>query len=254
MTLGGQPNSSPASSGWCRRCGVEHRLEPGYARRHARALQQELADLRRIDYRRESAVADARFAIDYLFGPARGQMFGVLECADNRGQAVILRAFSGQYNGVWTIDGWVPPLFDVAAYEQIMIPGDRRLKKLGRKIEALPPGTDRRAELVTRRKHLSRSLMKDLHDLYELRNFRGETAPLAAFFGDTNGAPTGAGDCCGPKLLNHAARNNLRPRSLAEFYWGATNRSGTREHGRFYGRCADKCRPILGFMLCGAQL
>jgi len=216
-------------------------------------LQRELADLKRIDTRSETAAADARFATDTLFGPARGQMFGVLECEDNRGQTVVLRAFSCQYNGAWTIAGWVPPLFAVQAYDQLMVPGDRQIKALGRQIEALPSGDEERAKLEIQRKQLSRSLMKDLHGLYELQNFRGETAPLTAFFGDTNGVPTGAGDCCAPKLLNHAVRKGLRPLSLAEFYWGAANRSGTREHGHFYGSCAGKCQPILGFMLCGTQ-
>ena len=96
--------------------------------------------------------------------------------------------------------------------------------------------------------------MKKLHDLYELQNFKGEKKPLAEFFKDTNGIPTGAGDCCAPKLLNHAARNNLRPLGIAEFYWGKTNHSNTREHSQFYSCCVSKCQPILGFMLCGAKL
>ena len=84
-----------------------------------------------------------------------------------------------------------------------------------------------------------------------LTNFRGETKPLNDIFQDKNGIPTGTGDCCAPKLLNFAVKNNLTPLGLAEFYWGKENKSATRQHGRFYQSCTSKCQPILGFMLCG---
>ena len=213
---------------------------------------EELENLQRIDYRCDSADADPRFSTDYLFGEARGQMFGVLDCENEKGEIVVLRAFSCQYNAMWNVGGWAPPLFDVEAYHQIMIPGDRKIKELGRKMAAMNIVNEEYQLLKLQRKNLSQSIMKKLHHLYQLQNFRGETMPLVDFFEFTNGPPTGAGDCCAPKLLNQAARNNLRPLGLAEFYWGKTNRSGTREHGRFYSSCVDKCLPILGFMLCGA--
>ncbi len=213
---------------------------------------QELEDLKRIDYRCDSENADPRLSTDYLFGAARGQMFGVLECENDKGKIIILRAFSCQYNAMWNVDGWAPPLFDVEVYQEIMIPGDRKIKELGRKMSALKTTDEDFRLLKQQRKQLSRSIMKELHHLYQLQNFRGEIMPLTEFFQSTNGPPTGAGDCCAPKLLNQAARSNLRPLSIAEFYWGKTNRSGTRKHGCFYSSCVDKCLPILGFMLCGA--
>ncbi len=246
-------SSTPhASFGWCSQCNVEHRLEQGNAHRHALELMKELEELKRIDYRRDSTDADPRFSTDYLFGKACGKMFGVLECEDGGGKVVVLRAFSCQYNAAWNLDGWVSPLFDVEDYEKIMVPGDRRIKEFGREIDALNSGDEDLPVLKRQRKHLSRSIMMELHKLYELMNFRGEKMPLTEVFKIANGIPTGAGDCCAPKLLNHAARHNLRPLGIAEFYWGKTNPSGTREHGRFYSSCIDNCLPILGFMLCGA--
>jgi len=214
----------------------------------------ELHQLKRIDYQTNSANADSRFSTEYLLGPARGQMFGVLECENRQGEIIILRAFSGQYNSVWAVDGWVPPVFDVAAYDRIMVAGDLRIKDLGQKIESETAEKSLVRELKEKRKKLSRSLMKELHLLYDLPNFRGESRPLVDFFKHLNGPPTGAGDCCAPKLLCHAARNNLRPLGLAEFYWGRENPSGSRQHGHFYSSCEDKCLPILGFILCGAEL
>lgn len=246
------PGPTPASFGWCSRCNTEHRLQQGPALESARELMLILEDRQRIDLASPDTEADPRFSTDYLFGEARGQMFGVLECENSRGQAVTLRAFSCQYNAAWQVEGWVPPLFDTEAYDRIMIPGDGVIKELGRQMEICSPDSEEHRFLKLQRRNLSRSLMKQLHALYELRNFSNQTQPLTAFYRDVNGIPTGAGDCCAPKLLNHAARNNLRPLGLAEFYWGKTNRSGTREHGQFYSSCSDKCQPILGFMLCGA--
>ncbi|NCC53068.1 MAG: hypothetical protein EOM20_17905 [Spartobacteria bacterium] len=237
--------------GWCDACGVVHALGTGNALVHARRLMDELATTRRIDYRTPAHSADPRFSTAYLFGAARGQMFGVLECRDQGNQPHFLHAFSSQYNGVWLLDGWVPPVFCVEAYEAIMVPGDKEIKRLGREIDALPSGDPARNLLRRERKRLSQRLMKELHSLYTLVNFRGETRPLGAFFSAVRGAPTGAGDCCAPKLLQYAALHALRPVGLAEFYWGRDNASGHRQHGMFYPACLEKCAPILGFMLCG---
>jgi hypothetical protein len=127
---------------------------------------------------------------------------------------------------------------------------DKQIKDLGRSINELPEGPACR-ELILERKNLSQKLMKKIHSLYRVHNFRSEVRSLSDFF--EKGIPTGAGDCCAPKLLNTAAKQNLRPRSIAEIYWGRANRSGTRKQGNFYTPCREKCRPLLGFMLCGIE-
>jgi len=190
---------------------------------------------------------DPRFSTDYLWGEARGQMFGVLVCVTDGGEVVVLRAFSCQYNGTWRVDGWVPPLIDVDEFLRITKPVDREIKALDARIAA---GRD--PELVRRRRALSQDLTARIQGLYRLHNFRGEARPLTEVF--PGGIPTGAGDCCAPKLLNHAARHGLHPVGISEFFWGRENRSGTRQHGEFYPACAEKCQPILGFLLCGASV
>jgi hypothetical protein len=205
----------------------------------------------RIDFLTPTDTADPRFSTDYLFGAARGQMFGVLVCRRPDGMTTVLRAFSGQYDGVWEVGGWVGPLFDVAAMDRISADVEKSIKKLGTELGRLEAGSPARNALIGQRKAMSRKLMREMHGAYRLHNFRGETRPLAAVFAGANGIPTGTGDCCAPKLLNHAACKGLTPVGLAEFYWGSENLSRTRQHGRFYPSCAGKCRPILGFMLCG---
>lgn len=210
-----------------------------------------LAEKKRVDLLVSDREAESRFGTDYLFGEARGQMFGVMVCLDRHGARKVLRAFSCQYNGYWEVDGWVGPLFDVAQFMELTFDVERRIKALGAEIERREAIGGKALTLRQERRQLSRQLMKDIHDLYRLTNFRGETRSLPAAFLGKGGIPTGAGDCCAPKLLNYAAQNNLTPLGVAEFYWGMENRSATRQHGHFYQACQEKCAPILGFLLCG---
>jgi hypothetical protein len=188
---------------------------------------------------------------DWLFGPARGKMFGVMECIQLDGTTTLLHAFSGQYNGCWLAGGWVPPLFDVGAFLALSEAIEPQIKALGKEIDRHNEHGTKWLALRKERRNLSRQLMKDFRDLYRFTNFRGEMAGLSDVFVGKTGIPTGTGDCCAPKLLNYAARLQLRPVGLAEFYWGKENLSGTRQHASFSGSCMEKCMPILGFMLCG---
>jgi tRNA pseudouridine32 synthase/23S rRNA pseudouridine746 synthase len=239
-----------SASGFCTACGTIHSLPVGNSRKYALELMAQLEKYKRIDClsnpNHQSEIINQKFSTDYLFGEARGQMFGVLECADAAGNTVVLRAFSCQYNGEWLVDGWVPPILDVVKFHRLSDPVDREIKTLDRLI-----AEKKDSELILKRKALSQSLMKQIHGLYLLTNFRGETRPMTEVF--HGGIPTGAGDCCAPKLLNYAAKNGMTPLGLSEFYWGKENRSGTRQHGEFYPACAEKCQPILGFMLCGKE-
>ena len=61
--------------------------------------------------------------------------------------------------------------------------------------------------------------------------------------------PTGAGECCAPKLIAQAYSLGLRPVSLAEFYYGENPLSGEKVHKQFYEPCDEKCAPLLPAML-----
>ncbi len=180
-------------------------------------------------------------------------MFGVLECLNREGQQVLLRAFSGQFNGTWEVTGWAPPLFDGQAFETLSFEVEREIKRLGREMAQPDCSRENGAELRRQRRRLSQELMHEIHSLYRLSNFRGQETTLFSAYHGKNGIPTGTGDCCAPKLFNLAARQDLVPLGIAEFYWGRANRSGNRQHGRFYPSCKEKCEPILGFMLCGLE-
>ncbi len=251
--LPNQPLLDESCAGYCERCGKPHVLPEGNSRAHCMELIEIFKEKNRIDFTVSKEDANPKCTTRYLFGKARGKMFGVMECLQPNGSVTFLHAFSGQYNGLWEVKGWVPPLFDVKIWEQTNFYVEKKIKQLGRVIKHLPPDCPERMEYLQKRKKLSQELMKKLHALYYLKNFRGTRHPLSEVFPGEAGIPTGTGDCCAPKLLNFASHHGLVPLSMTEFYWGKENKSNSRHHGHIYPSCIDKCQPILGFMLCGLK-
>ena len=236
-------------SGYCHKCKKEHFLSEGNARKYCEDLIEKLDESGRLDFELSEEKSNPKFSTDYLFGKARGQMFGMLECLDQNNKIVILKAFSGQYNGIWKIKNWVPPLPDVDKFNNLIVEDDKKIKAIGKRIEFLDEGSEKK-DLIKKRKTLSQNLLKNIYNLYELNSFSGKEKSLAEVFG-SYAIPTGTGDCCAPKLLNYAAKKKLKPVSLAEFFYGKENLSGSKEHKTFYPSCKEKCYPILGYFLCG---
>ncbi|MDD2464655.1 MAG: hypothetical protein PHI97_11725 [Desulfobulbus sp.] len=239
------------SGGWCARCGLFHHLPAVPVLDDCRALMAHFEASGRIDGLEPGTDAHPGCTTAPLFATGGGKMFGILACRDAVGKRVLLRAFSGQFNGLWQVPGWVGPIFDEARFSALVDAPDRQIKALGSELEGLEPHTSRYRLVRRQRRQLSQQLMRAIHDLYRLTNFRGNTAPLMDVFLGKGIPPAGTGDCCGPKLVHQAALNGLRPEAMAEFYWGAANNSGTKQHGQWYPACAAKCQPILGFQLCG---
>lgn len=104
-------------------------------------------------------------------------------------------------------------------------------------------------ELKQQRRDLSRQLQAQMQANYWLTNFAGESLPLQQLIPE--GMPTGTGDCCTPKLLHYAATQGLKPLAIAEFWWGLPSTNGDKVQGEFYGACAERCQPLMGFLLSG---
>ncbi len=236
-------------SGFCSQCNTIHALEQDGSEQAALWLMEELASKKNICISDDTPAP--QFSTDSLFSEARGKMFGVLKCLDSQGQTVILKAFSGQYNGHWLVPGWVPPLFHEEEFNRINTPTEKVIKTLTAQIASPKLSQPEKDQLKKLRKNHSRRLMSRLHDIYYLNNFKKQRVKLKEAFCKQKGLATGTGDCCAPKLINYAAKNNLIPTGISEFFWGRKNRARTREHGRFYGSCNNNCEPILGFLLCG---
>ena len=211
------------------------------AETYCKALQDNLDTFGCLDYE-----SDCKLSTDYLFGPARGQMFGVLVCQDSKGNEVMLKAFSGQYDGKWIISGWVPPVCDVSQFTAIVTKYDGLIHALTQEISSRPK--DEVLFLQDKRKKLSQTCLEEIYDSYRFSCIDGSILTLEEAF-DGKLPPTGTGDCCAPKLLHYAFSHQLQPVSMAEFYYGKTNRSCTKVHKQFYGPCDDKCKPLLKHML-----
>jgi tRNA pseudouridine32 synthase/23S rRNA pseudouridine746 synthase len=106
----------------------------------------------------------------------------------------------------------------------------------------------RMAHLKQQRKILSRQLQAQMDAAYYLTNFSGQSLSLQQLMAGGS-LPTGTGDCCAPKLLHYAATHRLTPLAMAEFWWGSCHQD--RVPGDFYGACAGRCQPLMGFLLSG---
>jgi tRNA pseudouridine32 synthase/23S rRNA pseudouridine746 synthase len=182
-------------------------------------------------------------------------MFGVLivEPSDvsNQPSENYLAAFSAKLDGSYYHEGFVPPVWDKGDGLQVTGYG----------------------EPVGHSKEESRRLQRLLFASYHLVNGRGESKNLLEIFkdekpivpaeewfarnderlsiSDERMPPSGAGECCAPKLLQYALTHGLKPLALAEFWVGAPSKTEIRQEGMFYAPCSGRCGPILKYMLQG---
>lgn len=106
------------------------------------------------------------------------------------------------------------------------------------------------------RKKMSDALQMWLFSQFSMLNARGERRDLCDIFATTAGKvpPSGAGECCAPKLLQYAYLNGLHPVCMAEFWWGESPKTEIRHHLHYYPACQGKCKPILTHMLQGLNV
>ena len=101
------------------------------------------------------------------------------------------------------------------------------------------------------RKQLSDALQNWLFSQFNILNIHGESKNLLEIFADTvqKIPPSGAGECCEPKLLQYAFLHHYKPISMAMFWFGASPKNEIRHHLHYYPACRGKCLPILTWML-----
>ena len=177
-----------------------------------------------------------------------GKMFGVLmvepsaisdQYSDN-----YLAAFSAKLDGSYLHEGFVPPVYAMTE------------------------------EPVGHSKEESRRLQRLLFANYNFVNGKGESKNLLEIFKDEKPIvpadewfslavsnqpsafrlpPSGAGECCAPKLLQYALTHGLKPLQLAEFWVGAPSKTEIRQEGTYYAPCSGRCVPILRHMFQGLE-
>ncbi len=178
-----------------------------------------------------------------------GKMFGVLLY-----EGGYLAAFSAKLDGSYFHEGFVPPVYAMTQE---------------------PVGASREE---------SRRLQRLLFANYNFLNGKGESKNLLEIFANEKPIvpaeewfsselkiknyetivpftgkelrmpPSGAGECCAPKLLQYALTHGMKPLALAEFWVGAPSRTEIRQEGAFYAPCSGRCVPILKHMLQGLKV
>lgn len=111
-------------------------------------------------------------------------------------------------------------------------------------------------ELKEQRRRDSEDLQRWLFDNFRVLNGKGETGSLSDIFAGTSlkVPPSGAGECCAPKLLQAAYLRKLKPISIAEYWYGKPKGGEVRVHGNHYPACRGKCLPLLSWMLQGLDV
>ncbi len=112
------------------------------------------------------------------------------------------------------------------------------------------------AVLKEKRRSDSEALQKWLFASFKLLNARWESKSLSEIFSGTSLRipPSGAGECCAPKLLQAAYLREWHPKAIAEYWYGKPKRGEVRVHGMHYPACRGKCLPVLCWMLQGLDV
>lgn len=137
----------------------------------------------------------------------------------------------------------------------------RRLRKklkseLSPYAEAMNAAQTRLDSMKEKRRKDSKNLQQWLFSNFNLLNAEGENANLSEIFAGTSMKipPSGAGECCAPKLLQAAYLQGWHPEAIAEYWYGAPKEGELRIHGHHYPACRGKCLPVLTWMLQGLDI
>lgn len=185
----------------------------------------------------------------------KGKMFGVLVVKTSSGKLGYLATFSGKAPDDVYPSCFVPSLFDVSTDDYFINRGMTELSVMSEVIKRCT-NMDEVRRLKAERKAKSIALQQRLFDCYSFLNAKGEEKSLCDIYATwiTPNPPAGAGECAAPKLFQYAFQHNMHPIGIAEFWWGASSKSGDKIHKHYYPSCHDKCKPVLGHMLGASVL
>ncbi len=122
--------------------------------------------------------------------------------------------------------------------------------------EALEKAQSHLDALKEKRRSDSEALQNWLFSNFRALNALGESKSVGEIFADTpmKIPPSGAGECCAPKLLQAAYLKGWHPEAIAEYWYGKPRGGEVRKHGEHYPACRGKCLPVLSWMLQGLSI
>ena len=171
-----QRNADPISTeGFCPRCAKHHRLyQTPQSKEIALKLMQQIKALSRIDVDlAPSEQTSPLLSAKRLSRSSGGKMFGVLLCKSPSQGVGYIKAFSGQFNRLWYVHGWVPPIQDAKAIQTAQEATEERIGEMSSQLveiqESLLP---LRSELRTISERYRPRINKQIENNHQRRNLR----------------------------------------------------------------------------------
>lgn len=182
----------------------------------------------------------------------QGIMIGTLVCFNKNKQRIILHAVSGISNILVLQNNQdipkrivVPPIVDIKKIEHALKKNDKKIHVLTKKINNYFKDKTKTQKLITKRTKLTDYSLKKVFSLYNFTRFDKTKISLNIIIKNHNNKfpPTGTGDCCAPKLLSFAFKNELFPISMDEVFYG--NDTKNKINKTSYFPCDERCGFIL---------
>lgn len=174
---------------------------------------------------------------------ANGIMIGVLVAKNSAQENKILFTVSGisrKIEGKFHDAIFVEPIVSSKKIMSALQKNDKEIHLLTEKLKVC--SKDNLQVLQLRRSSLTSESLEKVHELYSFYCFDGKKRSLKQIC-KNHLPPTGTGDCCAPKLLNFAFKNNLTPLSICEVFYGKSTEK--KMSGCKYSPCDERCGLIL---------
>lgn len=174
---------------------------------------------------------------------ANGIMIGVLVAKNSVQENKILFTVSGisrRIEGKFHDAIFIEPIVSNRKIMSALQKNDKKIHLLTEKLKSCRKEDIQ--ELQLHRSTLTSESLEKVHELYSFYCFDGKIRSLKQICKNQL-PPTGTGDCCAPKLLNFAFKNNLTPLSMCEVFYGRSTEK--KISGCKYSPCDERCGLIL---------
>lgn len=178
-------------------------------------------------------------------------MLGSLICKDKNNEKVKLFAISGSTKKIKKNKDddliFVDAIVSAEQIEKALEKNDDEIHALTNTINSYSGPTEVLESLKKKRLELTSQSQKNVFNLYSFNCIDGKKRSLKEIC-TNNFPPTGTGECCEPKLLNYAFKNNLQPLSMAEILFRRDEKFEEQDI-KAIPPCDERCSLILPSML-----
>lgn len=195
-----------------------------------------------------------------------GFMIGSLVCKNSQNEKIILKTISGIANRLEKTEKcrtednsiWVEPIVSNEEIHKAYEENDKEIHRLTDLINEDSKNENQTQEQMIqikewkkKRTELCTESLLAIHKLYFFHCADGKVKTLDDIRKERNRkelTQTGTGECCAPKLLNYAFKNNLQPISMAETYYPLNFQFSTINY-QLSAPCDSRCGVLLPSML-----